>query len=641
MSNRTKDRRVAELDECGLQKLLLASAKAAKETGEKDMEYVLKLLYNNHEVAKKIRDLLKVQDPYPQKIDPSRGLNHLLDNRLSKEQYTRTRLLAKEYKADIFPPYNKIREAKKECRPPAECLRISDVSAILPLQALLDHTAYRLLLLQEEVIETLKVTNNKITVKLQVKWGSDGSSDQSQFNQKYVESTESTDANSDASLFATTLVPLRMTTNCRKIIWNNATPSSSRWCRPLRLQFAKETPELTLTEIQSVEEEIRLLATYNTTIAGKMITVMYELYLTMIDGKVHTVLKHTKSSQACTICGAVPKQFNILENLKNRFKPKEGTLKYGVSVMHLWIRSFEWLLNISYRVKVEKWYMRGKVLKAEVKKRKRKLQRRFWKQMNLRVAFPSKKGGGNSNSGPVTRKAFSDPEKLATILELNVELIKRVRIILIALSSQLPLDEEMFPNFCEETARFYVSKYYWYPMPQSIHTILIHARDLILANDLPLGVLAEDAAESCNKLYRHNRQFHARNVSRQQNLTDVFNRALDTSDPIISSFALQKRLNSRTRRDIPIEVLRLIKAPDAPESNEPLLLQDCNDNDEIFDRSPLDEFYDSLDELNLPENPVLCDDDENYEDDDSSSDDDNDASWGDNNDSSSDDDYDM
>lgn len=59
----------------------------------------------------------------------------------------------------------------------------------------------------------------------------------------------------------------------------------------------------------------------------------------------------------------------------------------------------------------------------------------------------------------------------------------------------------------------------------------------------------------------------------------MFNRALDTSDPIISSFTLQRRQNSRHRKNIPTEVL---KGPDAPESastvDKTLLLEENDDN---------------------------------------------------------------
>lgn len=155
----------------------------------------------------------------------------------------------------------------------------------------------------------------------------------------------------------------------------------------------------------------------------------------MIDGKVLTVITQTKSNQRCCICKATPKQFNNLSNTSTRFKAQEGTLKYGISVLHLWIRSFEWLLHISYRLKTKKWQMRGSA-QIVLKERKMELQKRFFELMGLRVDFPCNGGSGNTNSGPVARSAFSKPEILSEILEVDVNLIKKMGTILIALSCQ-------------------------------------------------------------------------------------------------------------------------------------------------------------------------------------------------------------
>lgn len=377
-----------------------------------------------------------------------------------------------------------------------------------------------------------------------------------------------------------------------------------------------------MNELGSVKEEIKNLTTFTATIGGKKVKVIYELYLTMIDGKVFQVITRTKSSQACGICKATPTQFNDLTNLSVRFKPKEDTLNYGVSVLHLWIRTFEMLLHVSYRLGIKEWQLRGAVKKNMAKERKVMLQKKFWEKMSLRVDFPSKRGSGNTNSGPVSRRAFSKPELLAEILALDVDIVKKFSTLLIALSCQLPLDIDIFPNFCDQLARLYVSKYRWYPMSQSVHKILIHSRDILLANDLPLGVLAEDASESCNKLYRHNRQFHARKGNRKQNLMDVFNRALDSSDPIVSSFTLQRRLNSRNRKPIPTEVLQLLKAPDIPvvaaaasEVDETLSLDEIEENNDDFLDENNDDFLDNemldgLDGLCLPAEYFYDDEDD-------------------------------
>jgi len=331
----------------------------------------------------------------------------------------------------------------------------------------------------------------------------------------------------------------------------------------------------------------------------------------MIDGKVLSVITHTKSKQTCCICQKNPKDFNNLDNMNIRFAPKEGTLNYGLSVLHLWIRCFEWLLHLSYRLTEEKWQMRGAAMKKVVIERKKILQERFFEKMSLRVDFPSSSGSGNTNSGPVARAAFSKPEILAEILQLDKVLIKKVATMLIALSCQLPLDENIFASFAHETARYYVSLYKWFPMPNSVHKLLIHCRDIMLANHLPVGVLAEDAAESSNKLYRHNRQFHARKNSRENNLTDVFNRALDSSDPIVASCGLEKRQKLRHRKCLPAEVLALLKTPDTPATSDQneTLSEETEEDFYGFD-DLLSEITENLDELNLPEDPFYSDSDD-------------------------------
>lgn len=239
---------------------------------------------------------------------------HLLDNRFITSQYINTRQLFKNKGSDILPPFSKKYKVDHELR-----------------------------------------------IILELKHDFDGSTDQSQYNLKFAKNDSSTQK-SDASFFATTLVPLRMTAvdNSKTIIWNNATPQSPRWCRSLRLQFEKETPELTLKEKASVEAEIDALIPFSCAIAGVKVTVVYKLYLTMIDGKVLQVITKTKSNQTCCVCKATPTQFNKLHNVSTRFKPVEGTLNFGISPLQFWIRSFEFLLHVSYRKSLEIWQVRGK-----------------------------------------------------------------------------------------------------------------------------------------------------------------------------------------------------------------------------------------------------------------------------------------
>lgn len=101
-------------------------------------------------------------------------------------------------------------------------------------------------------------------------------------------------------------------------------------------------------------------------------------------------------------------------------------------------------------------------------------------------------------------------------------------------------------------------------MPPGVHKILAHGADIIIHSILPPGMFGEDAAESRNKLYKNDRLYHARKTNRVDTLTDVFHRALETSDIQISSISLQERINKRSRNPLPTKVLNLITSPPLP-----------------------------------------------------------------------------
>lgn len=73
-----------------------------------------------------------------------------------------------------------------------------------------------------------------------VKWGCDGSQ-QTEFKEKFLD-----DTSSDANIFQSSMVPLQLICAInKKVIWKNSTPSSPRFCRPIRIRFVKETQDVT------------------------------------------------------------------------------------------------------------------------------------------------------------------------------------------------------------------------------------------------------------------------------------------------------------------------------------------------------------------------------------------------------------
>ena len=131
--------------------------------------------------------------------------------------------------------------------------------------------------------------------------------------------------------------------------------------------------------------------------------------------------------------------------------------------------------------------------------------------------------------------------------ELDSEFVHGLYVLLMALSSQFPINPTKFKVFSQTLASIYVELYPWYYMPVTFHKIVAHGAEIIATSTLPIGMMGEDAAESRNKVYRQDRQFHFGKRSLQANFTDVFNRAMDSSDPIISSLSIASGTATRRR----------------------------------------------------------------------------------------------
>ncbi|CAG9840769.1 unnamed protein product [Diabrotica balteata] len=68
-----------------------------------------------------------------------------------------------------------------------------------------------------------------------------------------------------------------------KIIWQNPTPYSVRFCRPIRARFVHETKDVTKEEIEYIENQAKyLIKTKDTATSVK---ISHNILLTMVDGK--------------------------------------------------------------------------------------------------------------------------------------------------------------------------------------------------------------------------------------------------------------------------------------------------------------------------------------------------------------------
>lgn len=517
-STSTKRRKIQKLsDTYSEEELKLAFYKKLKDSGRRSL-------------VKTIEDILNSENNNKLKLSEDESLALIEDAKLSKWQYDTIRKRTKEKNADLFINYKHLAEAKKKCYPSPSSITITEKGAKVNLQELLNHTCSRLLQIPS-ILSQLPNTDDDICLKMISKWGCDGASDQSQYKQKFSDGTVA-----DSSIFMISMVPLKLEIkdgNNIKTIWCNPQSGSTRYCRVISFEYAKETDEKTKLEVSKLESEINSLLPTTVEIHRKHIKVAHEMHLTMVDGKVVTVLTETSSNACCVICKASPVEMNNLQMLSKKTVAIENC-KYGLSSLHAWIRCMECILHIAYRLDIKKWRVTAENEKQLMKNAKQRIQKEFREQSGLLIDYP-KQGSGTSNDGNTARRFFRDPELSSQITCVNRELIQRFGIILQTLACGIKVDTSKFKLYATDTAQLFVNLYNWFYMPASVHKILLHG-SLIIDNFslIPIGLLSEESQESRNKDLKHYRKFNTRKCSRIDTNSDLIHKFLLSSDPYIS-----------------------------------------------------------------------------------------------------------
>ncbi|KAJ4425626.1 hypothetical protein ANN_27822 [Periplaneta americana] len=266
----------------------------------------------------------------------------------------------------------------------------------------------------------------------------------------------------------------------------------------------------------------------------------------------------TDSAQRCHLCGATSKTFNNIDDMLARKVDASG-IKFGLSTLHAWIRLFECLLHLSYKLDIKKWQIRTDEERETLNRNKIRIRQGFKEKLALDVDSP-KQGYGSSNDGNTARRFFENSAVSSEITGVDEEIITRFRVILQTLLSGYAIDVDNFQVYTLETARKYVNRYPWYYMPTTVHKILIHSPHIISSALLPIGQLSEDAQEARNKDIRKYREGFSRKSSRENTMQDVFNHLLVSSDPYITSL---RNLPRKKLKHLSADVISLLSPPDA------------------------------------------------------------------------------
>lgn len=347
----------------------------------------------------------KEKNPQPY-IDSSIVLALIMDADLTKMQYNSIRNVLQSEGYNILPPYNKLSTEKEKCYP--ENINVTETSASVNLQSLLDHTTNRIFeTFSTETLESLSPCNYTLTSK----WGCDGSSGHAEYKQNLPK-----DVN-DGSMYLLSMVPLMLQSDNNIEYWRNCRPSSTRYCRPISFEFARETKEKVMEVNENMKSDIAALNSTKVVVTGKEINVLHKLLFTMLDGKTAQIVTHTTAAAVCYICGAKPTEMNNLELVSMKtIKPEACEL--GISSLHARIKFMECILHIAYNLPFQKWA--ATFQNKEIKRQnKLKIQAAFKDKMRLRVDFVQQ-GTGTSNDGNTSR-LFFQTHKLLRILLASVK----------------------------------------------------------------------------------------------------------------------------------------------------------------------------------------------------------------------------
>lgn len=196
------------------------------------------------------------------------------------------------------------------------------------------------------------------------------------------------------------------------------------------------------------------------------------------------------------------------------------------------------------------------LLLGAMNERKRVIQERVFKEFSVHVDQVLQ-GTGTTNTGNVARRCLQDPNKFARCLEINEDIVEKVAFILLAFKQKTMVDQDILKALGESTCKKIYLVYPWVSISPTLHKLLIHGTTIQSRFKLPLGFYAEDAGESCHKLYRANATHHARQTSRKNRLKDIYNYAIYYSDPAISNIYVQKRAKFHHTPALPSKFLEI------------------------------------------------------------------------------------
>lgn len=130
-----------------------AAQVSLNQKGKRTAAFLVNCVDSSPKRIKCVKKLFAPSQNKPTSYSAEEALALMVKMNLTKEQYQIMKNSSKSKGYNIYPSYNKVRESKMLCYLPKEDIHITDVSAEIKVQGLLNHTTHRIIQLQKEVID--------------------------------------------------------------------------------------------------------------------------------------------------------------------------------------------------------------------------------------------------------------------------------------------------------------------------------------------------------------------------------------------------------------------------------------------------------------------------------------------------------
>lgn len=115
-----------------------------------------------------------------------------------------------------------------------------------------------------------------------------------------------------------------------------------------------ENTDVSLHEKAYLDNQIQSLIPTKIFSQTGVYNIFHIMIFSMIDGKVCNAITDTHSTQKCYLCRLTSKSFNNMDLVVLQTNVDETAIKFGLSTLHAWIRFFENLLHLSYKLPLKK-----------------------------------------------------------------------------------------------------------------------------------------------------------------------------------------------------------------------------------------------------------------------------------------------